>query len=63
MFSYGPTNAKKNPLDKLDNDKLIGDLEGKKALIQGRVHDKNEDLKDLEAIYESLRKKMYEIPE
>ena len=42
---------------------MITDLEGKKALMQGRIHDKNEDLKDLEAIYESLRKKMYEIPE
>ena len=24
----------------------MSDLEGKKALLQGRVHDKNEDLKD-----------------
>jgi hypothetical protein len=47
----------------MDHEKLINDLEGKKALIQGRIHDKNEDLKDLDAIYEALRKKMYEIPE
>lgn len=63
IVSYGATNSKKNPLDDIDHEKLIGDLEGKKALIMGRIHDKNEDIKDLEAIYESLRRKMYEIPE
>ena len=50
-------------MDDLDEDKLINDLEGKKALIQGRIHDKNEDLKDLETIYESFRKKVYELSE
>ncbi len=63
MFTYGASNSKKNPLDEIENEKLISDLEGKKALIMGRIHDKNEDLKDLEAIYEALRRKMYEIPE
>jgi hypothetical protein len=63
VFTYGATNSKKNPLDDMEHEKLISDLEGKKALITGRIHDKNEDLKDLEAIYESLRRKMYEIPE
>lgn len=63
MFTYGASNAKKNPLDEMDHEKLINDLEGKRALMQGRIHDKNEDLKDLEAIYESLRRKMFEIPE
>ena len=38
-------------------------MEGKRALMQGRVHDKNEDLKDLEVIYEGLRKKVYEMSE
>ncbi len=33
VFAYGPTNSKKNPLDDLDHEKLLGDLEGKKALI------------------------------
>ena len=33
VFTYGATNAKKNPLDEIDNEKLIGDLEGKKALM------------------------------
>lgn len=41
----------------------MGDLENKRALIQGRMHDKNEDLKDLETIYEGLRKKVYEMSE
>jgi hypothetical protein len=42
---------------------LIGDLESKKALIQGRIHDKNEDVKDLETISEGLSKKIYEMSE
>jgi hypothetical protein len=63
VFTYGPANAKKNPLDDIEHEKLVNDLEGKKALIQGRIHDKNEDLKDLETIYEGLRKKVYEMSE
>lgn len=39
----------------------MSDIENKRALIQGRMHDKNEDLKDLETIYESLRRKIQEI--
>jgi len=53
----------KNPLDAIENDKLISDIENKKALLSGRIYDKNEDLKDLETIYESLRKKVYEMSE
>ena len=41
----------------------MSDIENKKALIQGHMHDKNEDLKDLETIYESLRRKIYEMSE
>ena len=41
----------------------MNDLEGKRALIQGRVHDKNEDLKDLETISDGLTKKVYEMSE
>lgn len=63
MFTFGILNAKKNPLDESEHEKLINDLEGKKALIQGRIHDKNEDLKDLDTIYEGLRKKIYEMSE
>ena len=63
MFTYGAANAKKNPLDDTDQEKLLGDLENKRALIQGRMHDKNEDLKDLDTIYEGLRKKVYEMSE
>lgn len=48
-------------MDKIDNTQLVSDIENKRALIQGRMHDKNEDLKDLETIYESLRRKIQEI--
>ena len=41
----------------------MSDIESKRALIQGRMHDKNEDLKDLEAIFEALRRKIYEMSE
>jgi hypothetical protein len=43
--------------------KLMTDIETKRALIAGRMADKNEDLKDLEAIYEALRRKAYEMSE
>lgn len=46
-MTYGPEKLKKNPLDSIDNDKLVSDIENKVALINGRLHDKNEDLKDL----------------
>lgn len=58
MVTYGPDQQKSNPLDKIDNTQLVSDIENKMALIQGRMHDKNEDLKDLETIYESLRRKI-----
>jgi len=41
----------------------VGDIENKMALIQGRLHDKNEDLKDLQVIYEGLKKKVYDMSE
>ena len=63
VFSYGALGQKKNPLDDIEHEKLMGDLENKRALIQGRMHDKNEDLKDLETIYEGLSKKVYEMSE
>jgi len=47
MVTYGPEKVKRNPLDAIENDKLVGDIENKVALINGRLHDKNEDLKDL----------------
>ncbi len=47
ILTYGPEKYKKNPLDLVENDKLVSDIENKTALINGRVHDKNEDLKDL----------------
>lgn len=60
---YGFDSQAKNPLDAIDNDKLISDIESKMALIHGRLHDKNEDLKDLQIIYESMRKKIYNMSE
>jgi len=53
----------KNPLDAIDNDKLVSDIESKIALINGRLHDKNEDIKDLQTIYDSLKKKVYDMSE
>lgn len=47
IVTYGPDKLKKNPLDSVENDKLVSDIENKTALINGRIHDKNEDLKDL----------------
>jgi hypothetical protein len=47
MVTYGTEKLKRNPLDAIDNDQLFGDIESKKTLINGRLHDKNEDLKDL----------------
>jgi hypothetical protein len=63
IVTYGPEKLKKNPLDSIENDKLVSDIENKVALINGRLHDKNEDLKDLQIIYESLRKKVYDMSE
>ena len=63
VWRYGPEKNPTNPLDKIDNDQLVSDIESKKALIQGHMYDKNEDVKDLDAIYESLRRKIYEMSE
>ena len=63
VWKYGPEKQTQNPLDKIDHDQLVNEIETKKALITGHMHDKNEDLKDLETIYESLRRKIYEMSE
>jgi len=34
---------KQNPLDQIDNEELRNQIESKKALLNGRIHDKNED--------------------
>lgn len=47
----------------IDNDQLVAQIENKKALLSGRMSDKIEDLKDLDAIYDSLKKKIYEMSE
>jgi hypothetical protein len=63
VVTYGPENLKGNPLDAIENDKLFGDIENKIALLKGRINDKNEDLKDLQVMYESQRKKVYDMSE
>jgi len=63
VVTYGPEKLKRNPLDSVDNDKLVSDIESKVALINGRLHDKNEDLKELQMIYDNLRKRVYDMSE
>ena len=63
MFTYGPEQVSRNPLDAIDNDQLVSEIENKKALLMGRMTDKNEDLKDLDSIYDTLKKKIYEMSE
>lgn len=53
----------KNPLDELDQEKLISDLERKKSLFQGRIHDKNDEIKTVEQSYEKLRRMIFELSE
>ena len=52
-----------NPLDSLDQEKLISDLERKRSLFQGRIHDKNDEIKSVEYLYEKLRRQIYELSE
>lgn len=63
LVKYGPDSLDRNPLDSIATDTLIPDLESKIALINGRLHDKNEDLKDMYTIYESWKKKIYTMSE
>jgi hypothetical protein len=63
VFKFGPEQSATNPLDAINNAQLVSDIESKRALIAGRMADKNEDLKDIEAIYEALRSKAYEMSE
>ena len=52
-----------NPLDLLDQKKLIGDLERKRSLFQGRIHYERSKVKAIEHIYEKLRRYIYELSE
>ena len=47
IVTYGADKLKRNPLDAIANDQLIADIEAKMALINGRLHDKNEDIREL----------------
>lgn len=63
LITYGIDKNKRNPLDVIANDQLMADIEAKMALINGRLHDKNEDIRELQVIYEALRKRVYEMSE
>lgn len=52
-----------NPLDLLDQEKLLTDLERKKTLFQGRIHDKNDEIKAAERQHDKLRRMIYELSE
>lgn len=52
-----------NPLDLLDHEKLISDLERKKSLFQGRIFDKNEIIKSVDGVYERLKRGINELSE
>lgn len=52
-----------NPLDLLDQEKLLSDLERKKSLFQGRIHDKNDDIKETDIAFDKLQKLIYELSE
>ena len=52
-----------NPLDLLDQERLMGDLERKRSLFQGRIYDKSNEVKAIEHIYEKLRRQIYELSE
>ena len=45
------------------NARILSDLEHKKVLLESRIQDRQEDVKDIETIYEEVRKKVYEISE
>lgn len=55
--------SESNPLDLLDQEKLLSDLERKKTLFQGRIHDKNDSIKDIELIHDRLRQSINELSE
>lgn len=63
VFTYGMENMPYNPLDEIENETLVSDIECKRALIQGRIHDREEDVKDLHAIYQAMRRKIYSLSE
>ena len=56
----GEDKSFENPLDLLDQAQLMKDLEVQKTVYEGRIHDKNEDIKDLDIIYQNLKVKVFE---
>ena len=41
----------------------MNELDLKRAFIQGKINDKNEDIRDLETIYDALKSKVYFLSE
>lgn len=60
---FTDANLEYNPLDSLDDSKFLEDMEGKWALIQGRIHSKNEDITDIVTIHDSIERKVVELSE
>lgn len=56
---FGDDKTLENPLDVTEHSQLLYDLERKQSLFEGRIHDKNEDLKDLELIYSNLKSRVF----
>jgi hypothetical protein len=52
-----------SPLDLLEHDKLISDLERKQSLFQGRIHDKNDIIKDIDSVHDRIRSGINELSE
>lgn len=52
-----------NPLDLLDQEELLTNLERKRSLFQGRIQDKNNEIKDTDLHFEHLQKMIHHLSE
>jgi len=52
-----------NPLNSINEKDLKHQLTTKFNMVKNRMHDKQEDIKDLETIFETLRKRVFELSE
>lgn len=60
IIMYGEAKSFDNPLDDFDQEQLMKDLDIKWTQLEGRIHSKNEDIKDLEIIYLNLKQRVFE---
>lgn len=63
MCTYGPNKEASNPLDLIETEELIAELEQKKAFVLSLMKKRDGDVKVSEALFESTKKKIYEISE